>query len=141
MDLNSLYSEIINEHNLSNHNKHHIDGADLIERGHNPSCGDEINLELKIKDGRIEDASYTGVGCAISQASTSIMIDLIRGKTIEEAKSLLDTFLAMIKREITDEDQLEVLEDALALQNISNMPSRVKCGVLPWHTLDVALKK
>ncbi|HHU72634.1 MAG TPA: SUF system NifU family Fe-S cluster assembly protein, partial [Clostridiales bacterium] len=131
---------IINEHNLSNHNKHHIEDADLVERGHNPSCGDEINLELKIKDGKIEDGGYTGVGCAISQASTSIMIDLMRGKTIEEATALLETFLAMIKREITDEAQLEVLEDALALQNISNMPARVKCGVLPWHTLDVALK-
>jgi len=141
MDLNSIYSEIINEHNLSNHNKHHILGADVIEKGHNPSCGDEIELEVKIKDGIIEDAGYTGVGCAISQASTSIMIDLMRGKNIEEAKQLIETFLGMIKREITDDEQLEILEDALALKNISNMPARVKCAVLAWYTLDEALKK
>lgn len=141
MDLNSLYSEIITEHNLSNHNKHHIAGADVIEKGHNPSCGDEIELELKINGDIIEDAGYTGVGCAISQASTSIMIDLMRGRTLEEAKQLTETFLGMIKREITDEEELEILEDALALKNISNMPARVKCAVLAWHTLDEALKK
>ena len=141
MDLNSLYSEIITEHNLSNHNKHHIAGADVIEKGHNPSCGDEIELELKINGDIIEDAGYTGVGCAISQASTSIMIDLMRGRTLEEAKQLTETFLGMIKREITDEEELEILEDALALKIISNMPARVKCAVLAWHTLDEALKK
>lgn len=140
MDLSSLYSEVITEHNLSNHNKHHITGADRIEKGHNPSCGDEIELELRLKDGIIEDAGYTGVGCAISQASTSIMIDLMRGRTLEEAKQFTGTFLGMIKREITDDNQLAVLEDALALKNISNMPSRVKCAVLAWHTLDEALK-
>ncbi len=141
MDLSSLYSEIITEHNLSNHNKHHIEGADILEKGHNPSCGDEIELELKLNGDLIEDAGYTGVGCAISQASTSIMIDLIRGKTLEEAKQLIETFLGMIKREITDEKQLEILEDALALRNIANMPSRVKCAVLAWHTLEESIKK
>lgn len=141
MDLSSVYSEIIMEHNASNHNKRHVEGADVVEQGHNPSCGDEIELELKIKDNVIEDAGFTGVGCAISQASTSIMIDLIKGKTLEEAKHLVETFLGMIKREITDEKQLEILEDALALKNISNMPARVKCAVLAWHTLDQSLKK
>jgi nitrogen fixation NifU-like protein len=140
MDLNSLYSEIITEHNQSNHNKHSVEGANAIEKGHNPSCGDEIQLELKITDGVIEDAGYTGVGCAISQASASIMIDLMKGKTLEEAKQLVETFLGMIKREITEEKQLEVLEDALALKNISNMPARVKCAVLAWHTLQEALE-
>lgn len=141
MDLNSLYSEIITEHNASGHNKHHIEGADLIEKGHNPSCGDEIELEVRIENGIIVDAGFTGVGCAISQASTSIMIDLIKDKTVEEAKHLIETFLGMIKREITEEEQLEVLEDALALKNISNMPARVKCAVLAWHTLNQSLNK
>jgi nitrogen fixation NifU-like protein len=141
MDLSNLYSEIITEHNSSNHNKHHIVGANITEKGHNPSCGDEIELEVKIEDGMIIDAGFTGVGCAISQASTSIMIDLIKGKSVEEAKMLVETFLGMIKREITDEEELEVLEDALALKNISNMPARVKCAVLAWHTLNEALTK
>ncbi|SMC27682.1 nitrogen fixation protein NifU [Clostridium acidisoli DSM 12555] len=141
MDLNSIYSEIIAEHNSSNHNKRHVEGADHIEKGHNPSCGDEIELELKIENGIIEDAGFTGIGCAISQASTSIMIDLIKGKTVEEAKHIVETFLGMIKREITDEKELEILEDALALKNISNMPARVKCAVLAWHTLNQSLNK
>lgn len=141
MELNNLYTEIIMEHNASKHNKRHVPGADVVEAGHNPSCGDEIKLELKVKDGMIEDAGFTGVGCAISQASTSIMIDLIKGKTVKEAKHLVDTFLGMIKREITDDDKLEELEDALAFKNISNMPARVKCAVLAWHTLDEAIEK
>ena len=141
MDLNSIYSEIIMEHNASHHNKRHIEDADVVEQGHNPSCGDEIELQLKIDNNVIEDAAFTGVGCAISQASTSIMIDLIKGKTVEEAKHIVETFLGMIKREITDEKELEILEDALALKNISNMPARVKCAVLAWHTLDQSLKK
>lgn len=109
-------------------------------RGHNPSCGDEINLELEIKDGVISDAAFTGVGCAISQASTSLMVDLIKGRNVEEAKRLAATFLGMIKHEITDENKLETLEDAVALRNISVMPARVKCAVLSWHTLEDAVK-
>lgn len=141
MDLNSIYSEVITDHNASGHNKHHIDGATMTEKGHNPSCGDEIELEVKIVDGIILDAGFTGVGCAISQASTSVMIDLIRGKEAKEAKELIETFLGMIKREITDEEDLEKLEDALAFKNISNMPARVKCAVLAWHTLNESLNK
>lgn len=141
MNLNSLYTEVIMEHNASKHNKKIIKDANIIEDGHNPSCGDEIKLQLKLnKDNVIEDAAYVGVGCAISQASTSIMIDLIKGKSVKEAKSLVNTFLGMIKSEITDDKKLEVLDDALAFKNISQMPSRVKCAVLAWHTLDECLK-
>lgn len=140
MDLNSIYTEVIMEHNASKHNKHKLEGANIVEDGHNPSCGDEITLQLKVKDGVIEDAAFIGTGCAISQASTSIMIDLIKGKTVEEGKHLAHLFIGMIKREITDDKELEDLEDALALRNISNMPARVKCAVLAWHTLDECLK-
>ncbi|PJI08708.1 MULTISPECIES: Fe-S cluster assembly sulfur transfer protein SufU [Clostridium] len=136
MDLNSIYTEIITEHNASKHNKHELEGATVVENGHNPSCGDDITLQLKIKDNVIEDAAFTGVGCAISQASTSIMIDLIKGKTVDEAKKLVKTFIGMIKREITDDNELEILEDALAFKNVSNMPARVKCAVLAWHTFE-----
>ena len=118
-----------------------MEDATVCELGHNPSCGDEISLNLKIEDGIIEDASYTGIGCAISQASTSMMIDLIKGKSLEEARDLADTFIGMIKSEIDDEDELEKLEDAIALQNISVMPARVKCAVLAWHTLNNIIEK
>ncbi|NLW22538.1 MAG: SUF system NifU family Fe-S cluster assembly protein [Tissierellia bacterium] len=139
MDLNSIYSQLIMEHNKSGHNKRHLPNPDITEKGHNPSCGDDITLELKLNGDIIENASFTGVGCAISQASTSMMIDLIKGITIEEALTLVKTFIGMIKKEIEDEKELEKLQDALVLQNISNMPARVKCAVLAWHTLKEAL--
>ena len=139
MDLNSIYTQLIMEHNKSGHNKKSLINPDITERGHNPSCGDDITLELKLEGNIIKDASFTGHGCAISQASTSMMIDLINGITLEEALNLVETFIGMIKKEITDEKELEKLEDAIVLQNISNMPARVKCAVLSWHTLKEAV--
>ncbi|MBE6054465.1 MAG: SUF system NifU family Fe-S cluster assembly protein [Clostridium sartagoforme] len=141
MDLNEIYTTLIMEHSASKHNRRKLDNVDLCERGHNPSCGDEITLEIKLNDDVIEDLAFSGQGCAISQASTSMMIDLIKGKSKEEAFKLVDTFIGMIKREIDDEEQLEELEDAIVLKNISNMPARVKCAVLAWHTLKEAMEK
>jgi nitrogen fixation NifU-like protein len=141
MELNSIYTELIMEHSQSSHNRRHLDHADFMERGHNPSCGDDIVLELKLNGDIIEEASFTGSGCAISQASTSMMIDLITGKSKSEALELINTFIGMIKREITDEEELEKLEDAIVLKNISNMPARVKCAVLAWHTLNEVISK
>lgn len=141
MGLEDIYTEIIMEHNSSGKNKHHIKEPNVVLKGVNPSCGDEITLELRIEDGVIADASFVGVGCAISQASASIMIDLIKGGTVEQAKEHLNTFMGMIRHEITDEAQIETLDEAAALQNISHMPARVKCAVLGWHTLEDALSK
>lgn len=139
MDLSSVYTELIMEHNKNSRNKRELENADISEHGHNPSCGDDITLELKFDGDLIEDAAFTGSGCAISQASTSIMIDLIKGKKIEEAMELVETFISMIKKEIDDPQELRKLKDAMALKNISNMPARVKCAVLSWHTLKEAL--
>lgn len=100
MDLSSIYTQLIMEHNKSGHNKRPLDNPNIVERGHNPSCGDDITLQLKIKDGQIEDASFQGVGCAISQASASMMIDLIKGRGLDEATKLAETFLGMIKRKL-----------------------------------------
>ena len=139
--LGDLYTEVIGEHSRSPENKGELAAATVRERGHNPSCGDEITLELQIENGIIKDAAFTGVGCAISQASTDIMIDLMRGKTVEEAQRLAELFTSMIKREVTDDAALEELDEAIALKNISNMPARVKCAVLAWHTLEDVIKK
>jgi nitrogen fixation protein NifU and related proteins len=139
MDLSQIYTELIMEHSQNKQNKRHLDCASCSERGHNPSCGDDIELELKFDGDIIEEAAFTGSGCAISQASTSMMIDLITGKSKEEALELVETFIGMIKRDITDDKELEVLEDAMVLKNISNMPARVKCAVLAWHTLKEAI--
>ena len=141
MGIEQIYTEILAEHNNSNRNKHHIENPTTVLKGVNPSCGDEIELELREKDGVIEDIAFTGVGCAISQASTSIMIDLVKGKSVEEARTLAQTFFGMIKNEITDDTELEVLEDAVALKGISHMPARVKCAVLGWHTLENAIQQ
>ncbi|KLU39111.1 MAG: nitrogen fixation protein NifU [Peptococcaceae bacterium 1109] len=140
MDLSTLYTEIILQHSRSSQNRRHLPCATCHERGHNPSCGDDIVLELQLEGGRVVDAAFTGQGCAISQASTSIMIDLIKGKTEEEARELAETFLAMIKHELPQGAELDVLGDAVALQGVAQMPARVKCAVLAWHTLQQAMK-
>lgn len=140
-DLSDVYNDLIMEHSMNSYNKKKLDNADFCELGHNPSCGDEITLELKLDGNIIKDMAFLGHGCAISQASTSIMIDTLRGKTIDEAKEIIKTFIEMIKREITDEKKLEKLEDAIAFKNISNMPARVKCALLAWHTLEDMLNK
>lgn len=140
-ELDDIYNELIMEHSMNSYNKKKLNNADFCEIGHNPNCGDEISLELKLNGDIIEDMAFSGHGCAISQASTSIMIDTLRGKNIKEAKEIIETFIKMIKREIKDEDTLEKLEDAIAFRNISNMPARVKCALLAWHTIEDILNK
>ena len=132
---NSFYREIINDHNLRPAHKHELKGANFELRGVNPSCGDDITLKLKVEDGIITDGAYVGDGCAISQASADMMLDLVIGKTKNEALRLSDLFLRMIKGEASD-DELEELEEAASLIDVSHMPARVKCAVLGWHTLD-----
>ena len=138
-ELSDVYNDLIMEHSMNSYNKKELEGATCCKMGHNPNCGDEIKLEVKINGDTIEDLAFTGHGCAISQASTSIMIDTLRGKKIEEAKEIVKTFIEMIKRETKDENELKKLEDAIAFKNISNMPARVKCALLAWHTIEECL--
>ncbi len=140
-DLTEVYNELIMEHSMNSYNKKELKNADYSEMGHNPNCGDEIKLQMKLDGNVIKDMAFAGHGCAISQASTSIMIDTLKGKTLDEAKEIIKTFIGMIKREITDEKELEKLEDAIAFKNVSNMPARVKCALLAWHTIEKILEK
>lgn len=140
MDLKQMYREIVNEHNLHPTHKYDLDHPTLVLRGVNPSCGDDINLQLKIEDGKITDGSFNGSGCAISQASADMMLDLIIGKSEDEAKKLGDIFIRMIKGEATDEE-IESLDEAAALQNVSHMPARVKCAQLGWRTMEEMMKE
>ena len=140
MQNNTFYNEILTDHNLHPGHKHDLPDADLVLEGVNPSCGDDIFLKLKVKDGQITDGAFEGDGCAISQASTDMMLDLIIGKSTEEALRLAEIFLRMIKGQITPEEK-EQLEEAGILEDISHMPSRVKCAVLGWHTMEEVLKK
>ena len=140
-DLNDIYTDVIMEHSTATYNKHEIENATSSEHGHNPSCGDDITLEIIMDGDKINDLAFTGHGCAISQASTSIMIDLLKGKTKEEAIELIKLFLKMIKRESLTDEEMEKLEEASALKNISNMPARVKCAELAWYTMEKLLTK
>ena len=137
-----IYNELLMEHAYSKRNKKELEHYDSCSLGHNPNCGDEIKLEVKLSDDKqvLEDMSFTGHGCAISQASTSIMIDVLKGKSIKEAKEIIDIYFKMIKREEISKEESKLLKDAMILKNISNMPARVKCALLAWHTLDDMLK-
>lgn len=139
MPSNTFYNEILTDHNLHPGHKHDLPDANLVLEGVNPSCGDDIWLKLKVEDGRITDGAFVGDGCAISQASADMMLDLIIGKSEEEAMKLAEIFLRMIKGEVTDEE-MDRLEEASVLKDISHMPARVKCAVLGWHTMEEMLK-
>lgn len=141
MDLKSLYAEILNEHNLNPVHKGVMEDPTFTLQGVNPSCGDNIYLQLKVdENGLISDGTFNGSGCAISQASVDMMLDDIIGKTKDEALRLASLFMGMIKGEVTDDSELEELDEAASLKNISFMPARVKCAVLGWHTMEEMLK-
>ncbi len=139
MSNRGFYNEILTEHNLRPEHKHPLPDADLSLDGVNPSCGDEITLKLKVQGDTIVDGAFEGDGCAISQASADIMLGMIIGRRKEEALHLGQLFFSMIRGEATEEE-LEELEEASALQDISHMPARTKCAVLGWHTLEQMLE-
>lgn len=141
MDLKSLYQEILNEHNLNPTHKGVMENPTFTLQGVNPSCGDNIYLQLKIDDnGVISEGSFNGSGCAVSQASVDMMLDDIIGKPKNEALRLASLFMDMIYGKVEDDDALEELDEAASLKNISKMPARVKCAVLGWHTMEEMLK-
>ena len=134
-----FYNEILTEHNIRPEFKHDLEDANIVLEGVNPNCGDDIWLKLKVEDGVIVDGSFVGEGCAVSQASADMMLDLIIGQKVEDAEKLADNFLKMIKGTATEEE-IESLEEASALEDIAHMPARVKCAVLGWHTMEEMLK-
>ena len=139
MENRSFYNEILTEHNIHPEFKHDLPDADIVLEGVNPSCGDDIWLKLKLDGDKIVDGAFVGDGCAISQASADIMLGMIIGRTKDEALKMGDIFMRMIKGEATDEE-IDSLEEASALKDISHMPARVKCAVLSWRTLKEAVK-
>jgi len=131
-----LYTELVMEHAQNKSNHRDLEDASHIERGFNPSCGDDLTLLVKISDGVIEDASYIGDGCAISKAAISMMIDQVKGKNLEEAEKLATDYLNMIKGETVNRRDLGNL---FVFENLKNMPARVKCGTLGMHCLKVVI--
>ena len=134
-DLESIYTDVIMENSIKTHNKYKLIDKDKEEHGHNPSCGDDITLQVKFDGDMISKISYIGHGCAISLASTNIMIDLLKGKTKKEAIKLIDSFLKMVNGDKIEDDELAKIEDARAFKNISKIPARVKCATLAWETM------
>ena len=139
MENRNFYNEILTEHNMHPDFKHDIEDADIVLDGINPSCGDEIQLKLKTDGDIITDGAFVGDGCAISQASTDIMLGMIIGQSKEKALEYADIFMRMLRGEASDEE-IDSLEEASALRDISHMPARVKCAMLGWRTLSEALK-
>ncbi len=135
-DLDDLYQEVILDHYRNSRNKAPLPAPDIEYDGFNPFCGDEVVLQLKLSDGAVQQAGFHGQGCSISQASASMMTDLLKGKTLEEAEALSEVFRQMMSgREPTDEE-LDIIGDLEALKGVRKFPVRIKCALLAWATLE-----
>ena len=144
MNLKELYQEIILDHGKNPRNLGKFENFNKDAKGHNPLCGDKVHIFLKLDENKkVNDIAFEGVGCAISMASASIMTDLMKGKSEQEAKEIINKFLDMIK-EKDDIDTKLVSEDEktklMSLGGVKNYPMRVKCATLSWHALSSALE-
>ena len=137
-DLRELYQDIILDHSKHPRNFGKLSGAHREARGNNPLCGDRITLSVKLEDGRIADAKFEAKGCAISVASASMMTEMIKGKTVDEARALFEQFHGLVTGKPTGDGGGE-LDSLAALSGVRDFPSRIKCATLPWHALTAAL--
>jgi nitrogen fixation NifU-like protein len=138
-ELSDLYQEVILDHNKNPRNFREIVGADKTADGHNPLCGDALKVYLSMDNDKVKDVAFLGSGCAISKASASMMTQVVKGKTREEAEVLFDEFHKMVTGELdieTDENNLGKLK---IFAGVLEFPARVKCASLSWHTLHAAL--
>jgi nitrogen fixation NifU-like protein len=136
-DLDALYQEIILDHYKNPHHKGLRDPFEAEVHHVNPTCGDEVTLRVHLEAGpdgerRVADVSYDAVGCSISQASTSVMTDLVIGRSVDEAMAIHSDFLALMQGKGTVEPDEEVLEDGIAFAGVAKFPARVKCALLSW---------
>ncbi|MBV9331421.1 MAG: SUF system NifU family Fe-S cluster assembly protein [Alphaproteobacteria bacterium] len=139
--LRELYQEVILDH--SRHPRHFaaLEHPTHVGEGYNPLCGDRVKIYLKVDaKGQIEDIGFQGRGCAISQASASLMTDMLVGRTIEEARSLMGGFLHLVKGEGSEQLEEEDRERLEVMAGVSAFPMRVKCATLAWHTMKSALE-
>ena len=143
MDLKELYQDIILEHGKSPRNFGKCSNHSHEAKGHNPLCGDQVQVYLKLnEENNVEKLTFEGSGCAISIASTSIMTELVKGKSFDETKEIMNAFLDMIKN--TSEIQTNYLDEdqktrLMSLSGVKQFPMRVKCATLSWHTLMSAI--
>lgn len=138
LDLRELYQEVILDHNKRPRNKGRLDDATNEAEGHNPLCGDQVHVTVHTENGLIDQIAFEGQGCAISTASASLMTVAVKGKTLEEAEAIFREFQTMVTS--PDSEELhEELGEMVALAGVRDYPVRIKCAILPWHTLHAAL--
>ncbi|MCS7272785.1 MAG: SUF system NifU family Fe-S cluster assembly protein [Fimbriimonadales bacterium] len=137
--LEELYQEIILDHYRHPRGRGELEPPKITQEGFNPSCGDEVILDVRVENGRVSDVRFRGRGCSISQASASMLVEAVKGKSLEEARQLIQQVLALVKGEI--EADFEQHGELAALAGVRNFPVRVKCATLAWHTLEEALKQ
>ncbi|CAM3087221.1 Fe-S cluster assembly sulfur transfer protein SufU [Streptobacillus ratti] len=141
MSLERLYQLTIMEYNKRDDLKGEIENATDVERGHNPSCGDDLSIILKVEKDKIVDASFLGNGCAISTASSAMLVELIKGEYISKVKEILNVFFKVMKGEKVSDFEKDILGEAKLLEITKDMPARIKCSTLAWHSLKVILEK
>ncbi|MFL6144508.1 MAG: Fe-S cluster assembly sulfur transfer protein SufU [Labedaea sp.] len=141
MNLDSMYQEIILDHYKHPHRRGLREPFDTESFQVNPTCGDEVTLRVKLSDGTVEDVSYEGQGCSISQASTSVLTDLVVGHSLTDALSTMDAFVTLIQGRGQVAPDEEVLEDAVAFAGVAKYPARVKCALLGWMAFKDAVAR
>lgn len=135
-----LYRAIILEHSSCPPHRGRLENATHHDEGVNPSCGDEVELFLRVKDGRIEEVTFEGVGCSICMASASMLTHVLRGKTVEEARAFYQAFKAWITVRDPQPSPID-LEELEALGGVRNYPVRLKCALLAWETFSAAISE
>ena len=138
-DLRDLYQEVIFDHNRHPRNFGKLEGANRFAAGHNPLCGDRLNLYLKVDGGVIADVRFEGMGCAISTASASLMTERLKGMQVDEAEVLYGRFHELVTKSTADDSDTAFLGKLTVLLGVREYPARVKCATLAWHTLHAAL--
>ena len=139
-NLDTLYRQVIMDHYKNPRNKGSLEDGSLVIDMNNPTCGDRIHLTLKVEDGIVQDAKFDGEGCSISMSSASMMTQIIKGRSSEDALKLADIFSNMIQGKDYDEGNLD-LGDIEALQGVSIFPARIKCATLAWKAMEKGLNE
>jgi len=140
-DLKALYQEVILDHNKNPRNFKKLEDADCSVEGYNPLCGDHYTIFLKMDGEVISEIAFQGSGCAISKASASVMSTAVKGKTRAEAEVLFEKFHHLVRGEMQGETGIDELGKLAAFSGVSEFPARVKCAILPWHTMKNAIEK
>jgi nitrogen fixation NifU-like protein len=139
-DLRDLYQAVLVDHSKSPRNRCKLAHPNHQAEGFNPLCGDRLTLYLELSDGKVQEISFEGSGCAISTASASLMTEQLKGKTLEEAKTVFHAFHDLLTQPVVKPEDTELLGKLTVLSGVREYPSRIKCATLAWHTFNAALE-